>query len=70
MDISKDKLLEMYRTMQKIRHFESKARDLAMAAELPSSHLNEPYAIFDDKWIAENAKMLEARYEAWKSSNP
>ena len=35
MDISKDKLLEMYRTMQKIRHFESKARDLAMAAELP-----------------------------------
>ena len=35
MDISKDKLLEMYRTMQKIRHFESKARDLAMAAEIP-----------------------------------
>jgi putative spermidine/putrescine transport system substrate-binding protein len=44
--------------------------DPAMAAELPSSHLNEPYAIFDDKWIAENAKMLEARYQAWKSSNP
>ncbi len=35
MDISKDKLLEMYRTMQKIRLFESKARDLAMAAEIP-----------------------------------
>src|SRR5215469_4250780 len=35
MDISKDKLLEMYRTMQKIRQFESKARDLAMAAEIP-----------------------------------
>ena len=35
MDISKDKLLEMYRTMQKIRHFESKARDLALANEIP-----------------------------------
>lgn len=44
--------------------------DPAMASELPSSHLNEPYAVFDDKWIAENAKMLEARYQAWKSSSP
>src|SRR5260370_38238801 len=35
MDISKDKLLEMYHTMQKIRHFESKARDLALASEIP-----------------------------------
>ena len=29
MDISKDKLLEMYRSMQRIRHFETKTRDLA-----------------------------------------
>src|ERR1700687_6192343 len=35
MDITKDKLLEMYHTMQKIRHFESKARDLAVASEIP-----------------------------------
>src|SRR5882762_792932 len=35
MDITKDKLLEMYHTMQKIRHFESKARDLALASEIP-----------------------------------
>jgi TPP-dependent pyruvate/acetoin dehydrogenase alpha subunit len=35
MDISKDKLLEMYRSMQRIRHFESRIRDLAMANEIP-----------------------------------
>jgi pyruvate dehydrogenase E1 component alpha subunit len=35
MDIGKDKLLEMYRTMQRIRQFESRIRDLAMANEIP-----------------------------------
>ena len=35
MDITKDKLLEMYRSMQRIRHFESKIRDLATANEIP-----------------------------------
>ncbi len=35
MDVGKDKLLEMYRSMQRIRHFESKIRDLAMANEIP-----------------------------------
>jgi len=35
MDVGKDKLLEMYHTMQRIRHFESKVRDLAMANEIP-----------------------------------
>ena len=35
MDVGKDKLLEMYRSMQRIRLFESKIRDLAMANEIP-----------------------------------
>ena len=35
MDVGKDKLLEMYRSMQRIRLFESRTRDLAMANEIP-----------------------------------
>jgi TPP-dependent pyruvate/acetoin dehydrogenase alpha subunit len=35
MDVGKDKLLEMYRSMQRIRQFEGKTRDLALANELP-----------------------------------
>jgi TPP-dependent pyruvate/acetoin dehydrogenase alpha subunit len=35
MDVGKDKLLEMYRSMQRIRQFESKVRDLALASEIP-----------------------------------
>jgi acetoin:2,6-dichlorophenolindophenol oxidoreductase subunit alpha len=35
MDVGKDKLLEMYRSMQRIRHFESKVRDLALQNEIP-----------------------------------
>ena len=35
MDVGKDKLLEMYRSMQRIRHFETRIRDLAMANEIP-----------------------------------
>jgi len=35
MDIGKDKLLEMYRSMQRIRQFETRIRDLAMANEIP-----------------------------------
>ncbi|HKF29778.1 MAG TPA: thiamine pyrophosphate-dependent dehydrogenase E1 component subunit alpha [Candidatus Binataceae bacterium] len=35
MDVGKDKLLEMYRSMQRIRLFESRIRDLAMANEIP-----------------------------------
>jgi TPP-dependent pyruvate/acetoin dehydrogenase alpha subunit len=34
-DVGKDKLLEMYRSMQRIRQFETKTRDLALANELP-----------------------------------
>ena len=41
----------------------------AMTADLPTSHLNEPYSIFDDQWIAANSAMLEARYQAWKSGS-
>ena len=33
MDVGKDKLLEMYRSMQRIRQFETKTRDLALANE-------------------------------------
>ncbi len=35
MDPGNDLLLEMYRSMQRIRRFESKVRDLALAARLP-----------------------------------
>ena len=35
MDVGKDKLLEMYRSMQRIRQFETKVRDLALASEIP-----------------------------------
>jgi acetoin:2,6-dichlorophenolindophenol oxidoreductase subunit alpha len=35
MDISREELLDIYHTMQKIRLFESKVRDLAMANEIP-----------------------------------
>jgi pyruvate dehydrogenase E1 component alpha subunit len=35
MDIGKDKLLDMYRSMQRIRQFETRIRDLAMANEIP-----------------------------------
>jgi acetoin:2,6-dichlorophenolindophenol oxidoreductase subunit alpha len=35
MDVGNDKLLEMYRTMQRIRQFESRIRDLALKNEIP-----------------------------------
>ncbi len=35
MDIGKELLLQMFRTMQRIRQFESKIRDLAVANEIP-----------------------------------
>ncbi|HEY6419811.1 MAG TPA: thiamine pyrophosphate-dependent dehydrogenase E1 component subunit alpha [Candidatus Binataceae bacterium] len=35
MDLGKDKLLEMYHSMQRIRQFESKIRDLATKNEIP-----------------------------------
>jgi len=35
MDIGKDLLLEMYRTMTRIRLFEARVRDLATANEIP-----------------------------------
>ncbi|MDO8432277.1 MAG: thiamine pyrophosphate-dependent dehydrogenase E1 component subunit alpha [Candidatus Binatus sp.] len=35
MDISREELLDIYHTMQKIRLFESKVRDLAVAGEIP-----------------------------------
>jgi acetoin:2,6-dichlorophenolindophenol oxidoreductase subunit alpha len=35
MDLGKEKLLDMYRTMQRIREFESRVRDLSIASELP-----------------------------------
>jgi pyruvate dehydrogenase E1 component alpha subunit len=35
MDLGKERLLQMYRTMQQIRQFESRIRDLAIASEIP-----------------------------------
>ncbi len=35
MDIGKDKLLAMYRTMQRIRQFETKIRDLSLSGQIP-----------------------------------
>ena len=40
----------------------------AMSPDLPTSHLDKPYAVFDDQWIAANSAMLEQRYQAWKSA--
>jgi putative spermidine/putrescine transport system substrate-binding protein len=42
--------------------------DAKMSPDLPTSHLDEPHAVSDDTWIANNSKMLESRYQAWKSS--
>jgi putative spermidine/putrescine transport system substrate-binding protein len=42
--------------------------DPALAPELPTSHLDEGYAVFDDQWIAENQAMVEEVYQDWKSS--
>jgi putative spermidine/putrescine transport system substrate-binding protein len=42
--------------------------DPKMNADLPTSHLDKPHAIFNDEWIAANSKVLESRYQAWKSS--
>ena len=44
--------------------------DLTMSAELPTSHLSEPHAVFDDQWIAENSNVEESRYQAWKIALP
>jgi putative spermidine/putrescine transport system substrate-binding protein len=44
--------------------------DAAMKEVLPTSHLNEPHATFDDQWIAQNSAELEKRYQAWKSATP
>jgi putative spermidine/putrescine transport system substrate-binding protein len=41
--------------------------DAKMSPDLPTSHFDKPHASFDDKWIAENSKTLESRYQAWKS---
>jgi hypothetical protein len=41
-----------------------------MSAELPTSHLSEPHAVFDDQWIAENSNVEESRYQAWKIALP
>src|SRR5271166_2824100 len=35
MDLGKDLILQMYRSMQRIRQFESKVRDLSIAGEIP-----------------------------------
>jgi acetoin:2,6-dichlorophenolindophenol oxidoreductase subunit alpha len=35
MDVGKEKLLEMYRSMQRIRQFETKIRDLSLAGQIP-----------------------------------
>ena len=35
MDLGTEKLLDMYRTMQRIRQFESRVRDVSLASELP-----------------------------------
>jgi putative spermidine/putrescine transport system substrate-binding protein len=42
--------------------------DPKMSPDLATSHLKEPHAVSDDTWIAQNSKVLESRYQAWKSS--
>lgn len=38
------------------------------AKELPTSHLNKPYAVFNDAYIAKNQREIDKRYQAWKAS--
>lgn len=42
--------------------------DPEMEKDLPTAHLDEPHAEFDDAWIAENAADVEAAYQEWRSS--
>jgi putative spermidine/putrescine transport system substrate-binding protein len=42
--------------------------DADMEKDLPTAHLDEPHAEFDDVWIAENASDVEAAYQEWRSS--
>lgn len=42
--------------------------DPKTAKYLPTEHLRQPYAVFDDFYIAKNAKAIEKRYQAWKTS--
>ncbi|MCW2678543.1 MAG: hypothetical protein JWR70_3583 [Modestobacter sp.] len=42
--------------------------DATMAEQLPTSHLDETYAEFDDEWIAANAAELEQVYQQWRAS--
>ena len=42
--------------------------DAEMEKDLPTAHLDEPHAQFDDVWIAENQADVEAAYQEWRSS--
>ncbi|GAA1910708.1 extracellular solute-binding protein [Nocardioides hwasunensis] len=42
--------------------------DAAMEKDLPTAHLDEPHAEFDDVWIAENSADVEAAYQKWRST--
>jgi len=61
MDLSREELLDIYHTMQKIRLFESKVRDLAVAGEIPgfvhvsigeeATHIGAAYALRPTDWF-------------------
>lgn len=38
------------------------------AKELPTAHLDKPYAVFNDAYIAKNQREIEKRYQAWKTA--
>lgn len=42
--------------------------DAKMKKDLPTSHLAEPHAAFDDAWIAKNAADIETAYQQWRAS--
>jgi putative spermidine/putrescine transport system substrate-binding protein len=39
-----------------------------MMSEIPTNHLQQAHAVFDDQWISENARMEDDRYQKWKST--
>lgn len=42
--------------------------DPTMAPDLPTSHLDDTTASFDDEWIAKNSAEIDSAYQAWRAS--
>ncbi|MCW2583181.1 MAG: transporter substrate-binding protein [Klenkia sp.] len=43
--------------------------DAAMEQDLPTAHLDQPHASFDDEYIAQNSAEIDSAYQAWRASS-